>query len=84
MSVHVAHLDLDDAAAELHAPLFKLNVTGRKRNDTFLHVYFIIYTYTYIHIYIHTHKCIFFFRKIIKLNSKIPQYLHIEVHGHFE
>ena len=29
--VHVAHLDLEDAAPELQAPLFRLNVTGRKK-----------------------------------------------------
>lgn len=28
--VHVAHLDLEDAAPELQAHLFRLNVTGRK------------------------------------------------------
>lgn len=26
----MAHLDLEDAAPELQAPLFRLNVTGRK------------------------------------------------------
>lgn len=55
MSVHGAHLDLDDVAAELQAPLFKLNVTGRKTNDIFLHVYFITYI---IYIYINVCECV--------------------------
>lgn len=50
--MHTAHLDLEDAAAELHAPLFKLNVTGRDKlaYNIFQENYNKAYEIQYIHI----------------------------------